>query len=48
MGSLGEIETQILISQSLDYLGREEASALLAKTAEIGKIIHGLLRSLKN
>lgn len=46
-GSLMEIETQILIAQSLNYLHSEETSLILEKTAEAGRLINGLSRSLK-
>jgi four helix bundle protein len=46
-GSLMEVETQILIAESLDYLNSEETKLILEKTAETGRLINGLLRSLK-
>lgn len=45
-GSLSEIETQILISQRLGYLSPETESTLLESTAELGRLLNGLLRSL--
>jgi four helix bundle protein len=45
-GSLMEVETQILIAQGLGYFGREETEALLGETAELGRILNGLLASL--
>lgn len=48
MGSLMEIETQILIAQSLGYLDAEGSTNLLHLTSEVGKILNGLLRSLTN
>jgi four helix bundle protein len=47
-GSLMEVETQILIAQDLGYLGQPETKALLAVTAEVGRILNGLLASLPN
>jgi four helix bundle protein len=47
LGSLMEIETQILIAQELGYLENEKSENLLQKTAEVGKILNGLLRSLR-
>ena len=47
LGSLMEIETQILIAEELNYLNRERAASLLECTAEVGKILNGLLRSLR-
>lgn len=47
LGSLMEIETQIVISEGLEYIEKSEAERLLERTAEVGKIIRGLLQSLK-
>ncbi len=46
-GSLMEVETQILIAESLDYLKKADTNLILEKTAETGRLINGLLRSLK-
>jgi len=46
-GSLMEVETQVLIAESLNYLKSEETSLILEKTAEVGRIINGLSHSLK-
>src|SRR4029077_7317725 len=45
-GSLVEIETQILIAQRLGYIDSAKSGHLLDRTAEIGKILSGLLRAL--
>jgi four helix bundle protein len=45
-GSLCEAETQIRIAGNLGYLRAETVSDLLARTSEIGKIMHGLQASL--
>jgi four helix bundle protein len=45
-GSLMEIETQILIAERLGYLDSTKSVSLLERTAEIGKILNGLLRAL--
>jgi four helix bundle protein len=45
-GSLMEVETYILLGQELGYLEREQSGSLLAGTAEVGKILNGLLNSL--
>jgi four helix bundle protein len=47
LGSLMEMETQILLAEDLGYLDREKSSKLLQHTAEVGRILHGLLRSLR-
>ena len=46
LGSLVEIETQILIGERLSYIDAEKSNELLARTIELGKIPNGLLRSL--
>jgi len=46
-GSLMEVETQILIAESLNYLKSEETKLILGKTSETGRLINGLTRSLK-
>ncbi|HEY0459336.1 MAG TPA: four helix bundle protein [Pyrinomonadaceae bacterium] len=46
-GSLMEVETQILIAESLNYLKSAETKLILEKTAETGRQINGLSRSLK-
>ena len=46
-GSLMEVETQILIGLDLGYLSKETAGAFLLESAETGRIINGLMRSLR-
>lgn len=48
LGSQIEIETQILLAEDLRYMDQERSSKLLQQTAEVGRILHGLLRSLRN
>jgi four helix bundle protein len=45
-GSLMEVETYILLAQELGYLQNDESEGLLARTAEVRKILNGLLNSL--
>ena len=45
-GSLRELETQILIAESLGYLNAKEGSKLRMMTAEVGRLINGLSRFL--
>jgi four helix bundle protein len=47
-GSLAEVETQILIARGLDYLDQNLSDDLLTATAEIGRILNGLIASLAN
>jgi len=46
LGSLTEIETQILIAQRLCYVDSKKSEELLGRTTEVGKVLNGLLRSL--
>ncbi len=45
-GSLLELETQIVISERLEFIDAQTATALKNATAEIGKMLNGLLRYL--
>ena len=45
-GSLLEIETQLQIAQSLEYLASEACAILLRKCSEVGRILNGLIASL--
>jgi four helix bundle protein len=45
-GSLMEVETYILLAQELSYIESDQSENLLARTAEVGKILNGLLNSL--
>ncbi len=46
-GSLLEVETQIEIAARLNYLTDASSKALLARTAEVGKMINGLISALE-
>ena len=47
-GSLYELDTQLEISRNLGYLPHENFSNLSANCNEISKMLHSLIRSLKN
>ena len=47
LGSLMEIETHVLLAESLGYLEKEKSEGVLLQTGEVAKILHGLLRSLR-
>jgi four helix bundle protein len=47
-GSLAEVETQIQIAHGLNYVEDSTAADLLSLCAELGRVINGLLSSLKN
>ncbi len=46
-GSLLELETQVLIAQNLKYLGLHQAEELLKASAEVGRILNGLIASIR-
>jgi len=46
LGSLKEVEAQILISEGLGYLPPGKTSELMTMTAEVGRLLSGLSRSL--
>jgi four helix bundle protein len=46
-GSLLELETQILVAQSLSYLDEPALQNLLELTAEVGRLLNGLLGAIK-
>ena len=45
-GSLLESETQILLALELQYLSSDDSERLLSASAEVGRIINGLMNSL--
>jgi four helix bundle protein len=47
-GSLMELETHFLLAGRLGYLNGEPMKQLLDQTAEVGRMLAGLIRSLKN
>jgi len=47
-GSLAEIETQVMLVRSLDYLTSGATSLLLTKAGELGRILNGLISSTKS
>jgi four helix bundle protein len=46
-GSLAELETQLLIAQRLEYSDRTQIESLVRQVVEVGKILSGLINSLK-
>jgi four helix bundle protein len=47
-GSLVEIETQVMIAQDLKCLSPSKAEAFLALADELGRILNGLIGSIKS
>ena len=46
-GSLGEIETQIILCKRLGYIGDNKQMELLLRCEEIGKMLSGLITNLQ-
>ena len=46
-GSLNEVETQILIAERLGYLDAPAVARFLDLSAEVGRVLNGLLKSVK-
>jgi four helix bundle protein len=45
-GALLELQTQIMISQELDYLSEQQGQLLLSLASQIGRGLTGLINSL--
>ena len=48
LGSLAELETQIVISRELNYISTEKSLNLIDQMGSIGKMIRGLIKKLNN
>ena len=46
-GSLFEVETQVLVANRLQYLQAAQRDNVLSTTQEIGKLLNGLMKSLR-
>lgn len=47
MGSLAELETQLVLAQDLDFLQERQVSELLSQTKDINRMLQGLHDALK-
>jgi four helix bundle protein len=47
LGSTAELETQTLLSEQLQYLKQAEAQSILAELDEIGRMLRGIQKHLK-
>lgn len=47
-GSLMEVETHLLLAEKLSFLESQQINQALAASAEVGRMLAGLTRSLKN
>ena len=46
-GSLFEVETQVIVACNLSYLGAAERDSLMSEISELGRILNGLITSLR-
>jgi four helix bundle protein len=46
-GSLAELETQILLAERLHYTDQAQTDASIKQIVEVGKLLNGLINSLK-
>jgi len=46
-GSLAELETQLLLAERLQYVSSDQVDALIKQVAEVGKLMNGLINSLR-
>jgi four helix bundle protein len=46
-GSLFEVETQVIIADRQGYLTHSQAEGLLSQTAEVGRLLNGLMKSFR-
>ena len=47
-GSMAEIETQLILAKDLQYLGAPRCDLLLATADVLGRILNGLIASIKS
>ena len=47
LGSLAEVETQLIISNKLNYINQEKLDEMLEKSSTIGRMLRGLQKSLR-
>jgi four helix bundle protein len=46
-GSLFEVETQVTIADGLGYLTHSQGEHLLSQTAEVGRLLNGLMKAFR-
>ena len=46
-GSSNELQTQLELGRRVEIVARDEAEALIADTAEVGRMLQGLIRALE-
>ncbi|NOQ68142.1 four helix bundle protein [Patescibacteria group bacterium] len=48
LGSLTEIQSQLLIAKDIDYISEEDFNKIAKQTIKVSKVINGLIKSSKN
>jgi four helix bundle protein len=48
LGSCTELQNQLLVAKDVDYLKKEKFDDLAKLTVDVGKLLNGLIRSVKN
>jgi four helix bundle protein len=48
LGSQAELETQLDLAMRLGFASKDAAGPVLVLAAEVGRMLHGLIRSLEN
>lgn len=46
IGSVAELETQLILSKELNFITKEETEAIMAQLDKLGKMLRGLSKSL--
>ncbi|HLC87438.1 MAG TPA: four helix bundle protein [Patescibacteria group bacterium] len=47
LGSLTELQNQLLIARDIEYLSKEKFNEIAAKTVHVSKLVNGLIKSLR-
>jgi len=48
LGSLSELDTQVEVSHRVNYLNDDDTKFIMMKMDEVGRLLSGLIRSIKN
>jgi len=48
LGSIAELETQVIISERLSYLSGDQSTPLLVKIKKVSQVLQGLTRSIES
>lgn len=48
IGSLTEVQNQLLIARDIGYISKEQFSSIAIKTVDVSKLINGIIKSAEN